>query len=56
MRHVTKNPPNILIDAIVIAMKLNMDISLNTALEPSAITAPTTMTPEIALVTAIKGV
>lgn len=56
MRHVTKNPPNILIDAIVIAMKLNTETSLNELLEPRAIIAPTTITPEIALVTAIKGV
>ena len=56
MRHVTKNPPKILIEAMVIAMKLNIDTSLKTELEPKAIIAPTTMTPEIAFVTAIKGV
>ena len=56
MRHVTKNPPNILMDAITIAKKLRAEISLNIVFEPSAIIAPTTITPEIAFVTAIKGV
>jgi len=56
MRHVTKNPPNMLMEAIVIAKKLRAEISLNTVFEPRAIMAPTTITPEIAFVTAIKGV
>ncbi len=56
MRQVTKKPPKILIEAIIMAKKLNTETNEKLDVEPRAIIAPTTITPEIALVTAIKGV
>ena len=56
MRQVTRNPPKMLIEAITMAIKLKTEIIENSCAEPSAIIAPTTITPEIAFVTAIKGV
>ncbi len=56
MRQVTKKPPKILIEAITMAKKLRIEIKEKSLTEPRAIIAPTTITPEIALVTAIKGV
>ena len=56
MRHVTKNPPNILIEAIIMAIKLNIETIETPLALPRDIIAPTTITPDIALVTAIKGV
>tara|TARA_Y100001935_G_C17166576_1_gene438025 strand:- start:647 stop:847 length:201 start_codon:yes stop_codon:yes gene_type:complete len=56
---VTKNPPNILIAARLIARKPKildeLKIKLST-LDNAAIIAPTIITEEIALVTDIKGV
>jgi hypothetical protein len=53
---VTKKPPNMFIDAIIIAKKLKNEISEKLVDEPSAMIAPTIITPEIAFVTDIRGV
>ena len=56
MRQVTKNPPKILMEAMIMAMKLKTEISPKLLAEPRAIMAPTIITPEMALVTDISGV
>ncbi len=56
MRQVTRKPPNILIEAMMMAIKLTTETIERSFEAPSAIIAPTITTPEIALVTAIKGV
>ena len=56
MRQVTKNPPKILMEAMIMAIKLNNEIKPKLLAEPRAIIAPTIITPEMALVTDIKGV
>jgi len=53
---VTKNPPKIFIEAIIIAIKLSTEIKEKDCADPRAIIAPTMITPDIALVTAINGV
>ena len=52
----TKKPPKILMEAIIIAMKLSSEINPKVLADPRAIMAPTIITPEIALVTDIRGV
>ena len=56
MRHVTMKPPKILMEAIIMATKLKIEIRSKLLAEPSAMIAPTIITPEMALVTDIKGV
>ena len=56
MRQVTKNPPKILMEAMIMAMKLKIEINPKLLAEPRAIIAPTIITPEMALVTDINGV
>lgn len=56
MRQVTKNPPKILIEAIIMAMKLKSAINPKLLAEPRAIMAPTIITPEMAFVTDMSGV
>ena len=56
MRQVTRNPPKIFIDAMIIATKLKNEMNENSLELPKAIIAPTITTPDIALVTAIRGV
>ncbi len=56
MRHVTRNPPKIFIEAMIIAIKLKNEMNENSFELPRAIIAPTITTPDIALVTAINGV
>ena len=52
----TKKPPKILMEAMIMAMKLNSEINPKVLAEPRAIIAPTIITPEMALVTDIRGV
>ncbi len=56
MRQVTKNPPKILMEAMIMATKLRTEMNPKLLAEPSAMMAPTIITPEMALVTDINGV
>jgi hypothetical protein len=56
MRQVTKNPPKMLIEAMMMAIKLKSEMMPKLLAEPRAIMAPTIITPEMAFVTDINGV
>ena len=56
MRQVTIKPPKILMEAMMMATKLRIEIKSKLLAEPRAIIAPTIITPEMALVTDISGV
>lgn len=56
MRYVTAKPPKILIEAKSTAKKPKIFEEIAAAVKPRTIIDPTTITPETALVTAIKGV